>query len=227
MRLPRLLLAAMALTWVLVMLYPDPGVLVRSVRNYAGKDTAGPAVGDLARGVPDDPRLIEAYVLEERLPYAYDWRSAGVPWYFPTADEAARARRGDCESRAMLLAGLLRAKGIPHEVRQSLDHIWVEYPGKLPTTGENAARELLGRRDGRFFLQWPDDFDLGRELDDRLAITVYSAPPWRLAVLAAGLLLIVSWNGLVVLASPGRGERPPGLRARGAPTRLAAHAGKV
>ena len=146
MRFPRRLLVFLALSWVLVVLYPDPGVLVRSVRNTLRPRVEPQAAAALARSLPDDPRAIEAYVLERQVPYAYDWQSAGVPWYFPTASEALRAGRGDCESRALVLASILTAKGIPNELRMSFDHIWVDYPGKQANAIENAGVEFAGRQ---------------------------------------------------------------------------------
>ena len=146
MRFPRRVLVFLALSWVLVILYPDPGVLVRSVRNTLRPRVEPQAAAALARSLPDDPRAIEAYVLERQVPYAYDWQSAGVPWYFPTASEALRAGRGDCESRALVLASILTAKGIPNELRMSFDHIWVDYPGKQANAMENAGVEFAGRQ---------------------------------------------------------------------------------
>ena len=81
---------------------------------------------------------------DRQVPYAYDWQSAGVPWYFPTTAEALRAGRGDCESRAVVLASILTAKGIPNELRLSFDHIWVDYPGKQANALENAGVQFAG-----------------------------------------------------------------------------------
>ena len=144
------------------------------------------AAAALARSLPDDPRAIEAYVLEQQVPYAYDWQSAGVPWYFPTASEALRAGRGDCESRALVLASILTAKGIPNELRMSFDHIWVDYPGKQANALENAGVEFAGRQDGRFFLHWPADFHLRQEVADQVAIFWTPAPWGRVLLLALG-----------------------------------------
>ncbi len=165
MRFSRLALAFLVVVWVLVALYPDPGVLVRSVRNISEARADPVAARALAAELPDDPRLIEAYVL--RTPYGYDWRTWGVPWYFPTAADALSAPQGDCESRAVLLASLLTAKGIPNELRVAFNHIWVDYPGKEATDLENAAVEIAGHRDGRFFLRLPGDFDLGQAVSDQ------------------------------------------------------------
>ncbi len=90
-------------------------MLVRSVRNTAAPRAEAAAVGAARRtACRTTRRPIEAYVLDRQVPYAYDWQSAGVPWYFPTAAEALRAGRGDCESRALVLASILTAKGIPN-----------------------------------------------------------------------------------------------------------------
>jgi hypothetical protein len=208
MRFPRSVLAFLLVSWALVVLYPDPGTLVRSARNTLEPQVDPAAVSALAARLPDDPKTIEAYVLDRAVPYAYDWQSAGVPWYFPTAAEALRAGRGDCESRALVLASILTAKGIPNELRMSFDHIWVDYPGKQTNAIENAGVEFAGRRDGRFFLHWPEDFHLRQEVADQVAIFWTPAPRVRVVLLALGLSLIPLWNVLAALAAgnglPGR-----------------------
>ena len=202
--LTRRALIFLAFAWVLVALYPDPGLLVRSVRNTAEPRVQPEAVAAIAATLPDDPAAIEAYVLERQVPYAYDWQSAGVPWYFPTTEEALRAGAGDCESRAVVLASLLTAKGIPNELRLSLDHIWVDYPGKQPNAIENAGVQFAGVEDGEFFLHWPEDFQLGQEVSDQLGIYWEPAPLWRVALLFGGLALVVLWNALARLLGAGR-----------------------
>jgi len=224
--LPRRALIFLAVAWILVMLYPDPGVLVRSVRNTARPQIQPEAVAALAARLPDDPRAIEAYVLDEQVPYAYDWQSAGVPWYFPTTAEAVRSGAGDCESRAVVLASILTAKGIPNELRLSLDHIWVDYPGKQANAIENAGVQFAGRENGRFFLHWPEDFQPGPEISDQLAIYWTPAPAWRVLLLVAGLSFIMLWNAFARRLGAGRlsgdgllsGER--GRRGRWAPRRV-------
>lgn len=201
MRFPRLLLLFLALSWVLAVLYPDPAVLVRSVRNTLAPRPDPGAARALAARLPDDPGAIEAYVLDRQVPYAYDWQSAGVPWYFPTAAEALGAGRGDCESRALALASILTAKGIPNSLRVSFDHIWVDYPGKESNALENAGLVLAGTSNGRFFIHWPEDFRLGQEVADNVAIFWTPAPPSRVLLLIGGLLAIISGNALASLAA--------------------------
>ena len=209
MRFPRGVLAFLLVSWIVVMLYPDPALLVRSVRNTLEPQVDPGAASALAARLPADPRAIEAHVLDEAVPYAYDWQSAGVPWYFPAAAEALRAGRGDCESRALVLASVLTAKGIPNELRMSFDHIWVDYPGKQANALENPGVEFAGRRDGEFFLHWPEDFDLGQEWADQVAIFWTPAPRGRLVLLALGFTLIPLWNVLAALAA---GNGLPGNR---------------
>jgi len=217
MRFPRAVLIFLVLSWILVVLYPDPGVLVHSVRNTLHPQIDPAAVRGLAARLPNDPKAVEAYVLDRAVPYAYDWQSAGVPWYFPTTREALRVGRGDCESRAVVLASILTAKGIPNELRMSFDHIWVDYPGKQANSLENARVVFAGRRGGHFFIHWPKDFNLGQEVADQVAIFWTPAPPGRVLLLALGLLLIPLWNVLArVFAGGGLVPRGDGLRA-GAP----------
>ena len=137
-----------------------------------------------------------------------------MPWSFPTAAEAVAAGSGDCESRALVLASVLEAKGIPYALRMSFDHIWVDYPGKVPTASENDARALAGGgRDGWSGLRWPDDLDLGSELRAQRAIYWDPMPSGRKALLFAGLAWVVSWNVLATALS--RSQRRS-LTARGA-----------
>lgn len=209
-RLPRGAVAFLCLGWVLVVLYPEPNVLLSSVRNLARPAVDADAVAALAARLPDDPRAVERYVLRSAVPYASDWEVAGVPWRFPTTADVLRERRGDCESRAVLLAALLAAKGIPNQLRMSFDHIWVDYPGKEPNAAENEARALVRRgADGWYGLRWPADVDLGDELRSQASIYWTPMPLGRRAALFVGLGLVASWNGLAYAAAslPGRSGR--------------------
>ena len=227
--LPRRALIFLSFVWVLVMLYPDPTALVRSVRNTMRPVVQPQAVAALAKRLPNDPKAIEAYVLGKQVPYAYDWTTAGVPWYFPTTAEALGMHAGDCESRAVVLASILTAKGIPNHLYMSLDHIWVDYPGKQSNALENPGVQLAGRRDGHWFFRWPAVVNLRQEWADQVAMYWTPAPVIRVVLLFAGLVLIALWNALTRLLGAGRlaadgllpAERPPRRRffGRRAPTR--------
>jgi hypothetical protein len=202
--LPRRALIFLFVAWTLVMLYPDPTLLVRSVQHTLRPPVQPEAVAALAAQLPDDPKAIEAYVLDRQVPYAYDWQTAGAPWYFPTTAEAVRAGAGDCESRAVVLASILTAKGIPNHLYMSLDHIWVDYPGKQANALENPSVEIAGRKNGQWFFHLPQFVNLRAEWDAQVGQYVTPAPLWRVVLLLAGLSLIVLWNALARLLGAGR-----------------------
>jgi hypothetical protein len=215
MRFSPRVLVFLALSWAFVALYPDPTVLVASVRNLVAPRVQPGAASALAAALPDDPREIERRVLQDVVPYASDWETEGVPWSFPSTAQALKAARGDCESRALVLAGVLAAKGVPYQLRMSFDHIWVDYPGKVATASENDARVLAGRdRGGWFGLRWPEDVDLGREVRAQVAIYWEPMPAGRKALLFIGLGLIVLSNPLAAVCS-----RPGAARTRDAGAR--------
>lgn len=210
MAVPRRVLVFLVLSWVLVVLYPDPGVLVSSVRNLVSPDADPGAARALAAELPDDPRQIERLVLTDVVPYASDWEAAGVPWSFPSAAQALQARRGDCESRALVLASVLAAKGIPFAIRMSFDHMWVDYPGKVPTANENEAKVLAAKGTGGWsWPRWPDDLHLGPELRAQAAIYWEPMPPVRKVLLFGGIAWIALWNVLAMAVT-----RPPMRRVR-------------
>lgn len=194
------------LSWMLVVLYPDPGVLVASSRHLLRPEADAAAARALARLLPDDPRLIEREVLQ-RVSYATDWEVGGVPWRFPTAAQAIAEGRGDCEARAVVLMSVLAAKGIPHKLRSSLNHMWVDYPGKVPTASENDALVLTDRTRDGLRLSLPDDFDLWRELDSKIALFWDPMPLERRLLATAGLLLIPLGVNLAATGGPLRHRR--------------------
>lgn len=201
MRFSRRLLVFLLVTWALVALYPDPTVFVSSMRNFLDPSADASAAAGLAAEMPADPREIETAVLE-RVEYATDWQVQGVPWRFPTAAEAIAEGRGDCEARAVVLMSVLAAKGIPYRLRSSTSHMWVDYPGKLPTATENEALVLTDREGGGFRLRLPGDFDLRREVESKIAL-FWDPMPWgRRILLPAGLLLIALGANLAATRRP-------------------------
>ena len=115
-----------------------------------------------------------------------------------------------------MLASILTAKGIPNELRMSFDHIWVDYPGKRPTPWRTPAWSSPAGSDGRFFLHWPRDFDLGQEVADQVAIYWTPAPPVRVLLLAVGLLAHPAVErARALLAGNGSARCSRGARALG------------
>jgi hypothetical protein len=197
MRISRKLRLAAALVFFFFVLYPNPLVLVRSIEHISHPVADPQAVAALARTLPNDPRLIEQAVLTRIVPYAYDWQTAGVPWYFPTTREALAQKRGDCESRAVVLASILAYKHIPYQLRMSFDHIWVDYPGHQATALENPGVQIAVREHGHFVFHWPKDFRLGAEVNAQVANYWTPMPLGRQVLLFGGLLAIVFLNAIV------------------------------
>ena len=126
-----------------------------------------------------------------------------------------------------MLASILTAKGIPNDLRVSLGHIWVDYPGKEASALENEAVQVAGVEDGRFFLHWPEDFDLGagdlRAAGDPLDA---GAGCGACCCCSPASLLIVLWNALARLLGAGRVAGDGLLPARSARRRLPAGEGR-
>jgi hypothetical protein len=197
--------AGWLLLWTLVICYPNPLVFFRNFVRYAWFPI-DPTIADRAPfPVPDDPRHIEAAV-RAGVRYEFDWRQYGVPWYVPTALEVLRTERGDCESRAVVLASLLHARGIPYHLKASPVHIWVEYPGKEPNADENAAIAMMRRENGRYQFRWPG---LVRLRDD---LRLQKEALWDIMPPARKALLLGGWG--LLLALPWRRRRAAAVRVR-------------
>jgi len=180
-----------AVLWSLLVCYPNPLVLVRNFAHYR-KLPIDPAIEKrMGWTVPHKPEWIEAFV-DSLLVEAPDWQVYRVPWYVPTAAEAARSRHGDCEARAVLLASLLASRHIPFEVRASFSHIWVDYPGRRAQLGESEDLAYLQGKAGQLSLRWPS-----RVAWDEVYATERDYL-WRAMPLARKLiwLLGLAWVGL-------------------------------
>jgi hypothetical protein len=207
-----LALVWLLLGWVFVVLYPDPSLLVQSIENIRKLNVDAAAVQSLAATLPDNPQLIEQAVLTRVVPYAYDWQVNGVPWYFPTTAEVLKSKRGDCESRAVLLASILKAKGIAFQIQMSFDHIWVQYPGKQANALENDGVALVQWVNGHLVWHWPKDFHLGAEINAQLAMFWTPMPTLRRVLFFGGLLLLLLINPVAAA-----GRRRAGFDDHGRP----------
>ncbi len=82
--------AMLALLWTLIVLYPDPRLLITSIARAWNPVIEPSGVRELAAGLPDDPRAIETIVTTELIAYATPWQTYGVPWYFPPGPDLNR-----------------------------------------------------------------------------------------------------------------------------------------
>jgi hypothetical protein len=99
--------------------------------------------------------------------------------------------RGDCQARAVVLASILHAKGIPARFVGSFDHLWVDYPGKRPTALENAASAVATQQaDGSYRFKWPQLVDWRKSWDIERGYFWDAMPAWRSWLLLSGWLLI-------------------------------------
>ena len=134
----------LAIAWAVSVCYPNPGVLVRSIQNAWRPVIDAESVREWALTLPANPRQIEASVLE-RITYAVPWETDGVPWTFPTPAEVMARNAGDCQGRAVVLASVFEARGMPYRLEASFDHIWVDYPGRKGTGIENPNKVMVRR----------------------------------------------------------------------------------
>lgn len=142
--------------WLLLVLYPNPFTLALSIHRASVFQVDPGAVDFILADLPSDPEAIEKVVLT-MIPYRYDWEVYKVPWYFPTVKEVLERGQGDCKARALILASIFKARGIPYRVNLSPIHIWIDYQGKEETPIEN-ARVMFLQQDpetGRRIFQIP------------------------------------------------------------------------
>jgi TM2 domain-containing membrane protein YozV len=175
--------------WILLMLYPNPWKIVTGVKRILNPHTDPAAVVCLAQSMPDDPTLIEQDVLK-LIPYSYDWNTYGMPWYCPSVREALDKGKGDCKAQALVLASILEAKGIPNRIYWSLEHVWVDYPGKVNTGPERTPLYEKNSETGKRSWSLPHmpPGDILRELWTDFVRTM---PGMRMLLLFGGLVALV------------------------------------
>ncbi len=144
------------------MLYPNPLHLVFSMYRLYHPPVAPDLVSNYARELENKtPLEIEQFVYA-RLPYSYDWEIHGMPWYFPTLNEALIMGAGDCKARFLLFASLMEELDIAYRKHVSLTHIWADYDGKPATVLENRAEVLVAvNEEGSISINMPSP-DLSR-----------------------------------------------------------------
>ncbi len=208
-----LLFLVAAAAWTLLSCYPNPGVLVQNLVRYKRLPIDSQIEEKMGWRLPPEPGQIELFVDSLLVPTA-DWPRYRVPWYVPTALEAAQSSHGDCEAKAILLASLLAGKGLPFEIRASLAHIWVDYPGRWARPGEAQELAYLEGEPGRLRLHWPNQLPWRQVLAAQREQLWEAMPPARKALWLLGLL----WAALAAAAmgpAPVEGQLTSQWRPRG------------
>ncbi|MBU2601567.1 MAG: transglutaminase domain-containing protein [Actinobacteria bacterium] len=187
----RVIMLAAMLAWIGLLLYPDPRVLLNSIRRLINPPVNESAVGGIAPTLPDDAAAVEAYS-QSQVRYESAWKLYGVPWYFPTVDEVLRDKAGDCQAEAVLTASILQAKGLPYTFRYSFDHVWVDYPGKQVTSLlEDPSTAFVSDEGKGWFASLPDRIPLRAIVRERVSYHWDPMPPTRKAGLFAGMVLML------------------------------------
>ena len=187
----RRLKIALALLWVLLVLYPRPWDLALTIQRSLFPPIDPAAAAPIAVKLDDDPKHIDEAVRQRIIAYAYDWTVYDEPWYFATVEEALRDGRGDCESQAIVLASVLHAKQIPYKLQVSFDHIWVEYAQKDPNAMEKDAVAVVEHVDGKLRVKAPDEFDWKKFIKNHREAHWDPMPLGRKLLLLGGLGMII------------------------------------
>ena len=185
-----LMVAAMLALWTFIVCFPNPFVVVRNVIRYIHLPVDPSVIEIIEAEIPDEPQEIEKFVLA-LVKYQYDWENYGTPDYVATARQAVTRRRGDCEDRAVVLASLLEAKNIPDNLKASVIHYWVDYPGKKSSRNENEDVAFFGKKDGKFRFKMPDMGQLGHYLKSGKKGLWDVMPATRKMLMLSGWMLIL------------------------------------
>ena len=182
-----LILIAMLSLWTFIVCFPNPYIFIRNIIRYAHLPIDPSVVEIIDDKIPDDPEEIEKFVLK-LVEYKWDWQNYGSPDYVATARQAVTRRSGDCEDRAIVLASVFEAKKIPYNLRASLVHYWIDYPGKRSTKGENEEVAFFGKTDGKSRLKLPDMGQWRRYLEVGKKGFWDTMPGYRKVIMIAGWL---------------------------------------
>ncbi len=182
----------LVILWILFVLYPNPANLVISIQRVFNLAVDPNAVESMVEGFPSAPKAIEKAVLEG-IPYHYDWEIYDMPWYFPSVGEVLEKGEGDCKARALVLASIFEARGIPYQVNVSPIHVWVNYEGKGETSIENARVKFYQRdtETGERLFQFPK-IELREVADSFWQSFWHPMPDGRKALLLSGLLALIA-----------------------------------
>jgi len=220
---------------VFLVLYPDPRLLVRTIRHERMIDRLsdplcpslapvltefeGFLAGKGAAQTSPEGLLteVESFVLQ-RVPYAFDWEVWGVVDYLPTLPELLAEGREDCDGRAVLAAAILRARGIDAHVVGDPRHLWVVTPhGELMgPLGEPAFAATAGGMQ----IHWirmlePGPLAFGIAIFPVYRELIILGCAWLLLLwpgctrVQAGLILLLLVEALILLRLAGADPRAP------------------
>jgi len=179
--------------WIGAVVYPDPRPLVTSIVRLKTPPVDASAVVAIAATLPDNYKLIEDFSLDY-VDYRSAWSVYGLPWYFPTVKEVLRDHAGDCQARALLSASIFESKGMPYTLRYSFDHVWVDYPGKLPPAMEDPATSFVADDGKGWLAKLPSRIPLWSIIKVRVGYHWTPMPLLQKIVILLGTVLIIGWG---------------------------------
>jgi hypothetical protein len=115
-----------------LVLYPHPTRYVQNLDRALHPPIDPTAVAQVSARLPEDPSLIERWVRNEIAFDANDYAAWDVVLYIATPAEVLERGRGPCYGRAVVLASILEAKGIPYRLMANTTHVWVDYSSREP-----------------------------------------------------------------------------------------------
>ena len=137
---------------------------------------------------PDPQTVLQVVetVVNERVPYAWDWDTWGVMDYLPTVEETFALGREDCDGRAVVSASLLQHMGYEAWLTSDILHVWVATPAGETMSPSVGGQTMVQTEQGT-------EVTLGLGLLQNLlrgttfGLAVF--PLWRELLIAAAVLL--------------------------------------
>ena len=168
-----------------LVLYPRPALCVQNLERALHAPIDPAAVAQVSETLLEEPVLIERWVRSEIAFDTNDYAAWGVAFYIATPGEVLARGRGPCYGRAVVLASVLEAKGIPYRLMANTTHVWVDYEGREPIRWyERPNYAAFSMEDGRWRFE---------------GMGWVAALPQQSAWLAGHLWATVPWPGKAIL----------------------------
>jgi len=149
------------LSWVILVLYPNPSKLVTTVSRLYNPpmDYFVEELKPILReSYNKTPQQIEEIVKRE-IPYSYDWDNYGLPLYFPTVEEVMKNKTGDCKSQFLITASVFDYYNIKYVMLVSPVHVWIDYKEKKDRRSEREEIATMAISEEGINLRIPKEID--------------------------------------------------------------------
>lgn len=158
-------------TVLLIVLYPNPVLLVKQIDRYLDMDsliqTDFAEIETINREIdaelpadapPQKEFLAIQHYVYQHIRYEYDWDNWGNIDFWPTAEQVWERKREDCDGRAVLAVSILRSRGFKTATLVgNIRHIWVNVE-QQELMGPDKEQNIR-RQGGKTIITFPS-FDL-------------------------------------------------------------------